>query len=57
MERDREHMTRVERVQGWPHERDRYVAHCSCGWVSRVQAITEEEAENEATDHVVAVPH
>jgi hypothetical protein len=31
-----------------------FIARCSCGWASRPQP-TEREAENEATDHVVAV--
>lgn len=32
----------------------RYQACCTCGWISAPQT-TQREADNEATDHVVAV--
>jgi hypothetical protein len=46
------HNTQVQQRRGFG--RTIYEAVCSCGWLSRPQP-TEREAENEATDHVVAV--
>lgn len=49
--------TRRHDTEVWTRQRDGrflgYVPHCSCGWEGTVRR-TQSEAEDDATDHVVA---
>lgn len=55
MKKDEQHYTKVVESLGTTNNTEgMWRARCSCGWFSQWQE-TESDAENEATDHVVAV--
>lgn len=50
--KDDRHRTSVHCQSGYI---DKYTAQCSCGWTERFSRTTEDEAEEDAAAHVVAV--